>query len=283
MSTIKIENYKVLHKKTKICFDSIAIPEKGIIGVLGKNISLIEKFLLVLAGINENENCILYNNESVYENPEYFQSRVYMDFSNSYTKSISAPKIVEHFLDEYHLQVDSVKLNKLIRAFEIRLECNISGVCDFTSIGNTLMNLAIACAIDTPTLICLQPLCFLESKEQIQRGVIQLVKHYESKRLIASITNLAYFKDKLNHMLVFTDYNTVKHIDLSKDEIILIQGDARHIYEYIKENDRLYYTYKNNVFELICINRLDARAKKALDNKYTKVKPISIYEVANYF
>lgn len=283
MDTITIENLVMQHNKTEVCFDSIIIPKTGIIGVLGKDISLIEQFLLLLSGINENHNCIKYNEESVYENETYFQSRIYMDFHNSYTKSISATKIMEHFLEEYHLQVDGTKLHKLIRLFEIRLECNISGVCNFTSVGNTLMNLAIACSIDTQTLISFQPLCFLEAKEQIKHAILHMVKQYESKRLITSVTDLQYYKEKLDHMLVFTDFNTVKQIDVKNDQILLVQGDARHIYNYIQEEDRLFYTYKNNVFELVCLYHIDQKTKKEMENKHTKVKVISVYDVVNYF
>lgn len=282
MSTITIENFVMQHNKTEVRFDSIVIPKTGIIGVLGKDISLIEEFLLILSGINENHERIKIDEESVYENKTYFQNRVYMDFHNTYTKSISATKIVEHFLEEYHLHVDGAKLHKLIRAFEIRLECNISGVCNFTSIGNTLMNLAIACSIDTQTLISFQPLCFIEAKEQIKQAMLHLVKQYESKRLITSVTDLKYFTDKLNYCLVFTDYNTVKQIDVLREQIVLIQGDARHIYNHIKEEDRLFYTYKNNVFELVCLYHMDAKTKREIENKHTKIKTISIYDIANY-
>lgn len=283
MESMEIKNYIIKDKEITHNISSMTIPNKGIIGVYGKNALLVESFLMEIAGINRSSGDILYNNVAVFDSDAYFKQRIYMDFSKKYTNSISPTKIADYLFREFRIDLDVVHLNNLIQLFQVRLECNISGICEFTSIGNTLINLAIASSMKTKTLIAHQPLCFLEDKEKIQKAITFLLQHYQQERLIISINEMLLFKNKLTHVILFTDYNKIKLLDTKQDaQILLIRGDARHIYEYISEEDRLFYTFQNNVFEILCLDRLTQQDKRALMNKHTKIKSISVYDINTY-
>lgn len=260
---------------------SLEIKEKRIYSFFARDNKLLKELFLKISGINYSEN-VYFNNKLVYENGLYFNSRIYYNSENYFFKTIYPNVITNNLLNKYALEINQNKLEEVINDLWIRSECEIKGECKFTPIGNTLINFAFISSVDKPFLFVNNPTINLKDKKHIQYITSNIKDMSNDRTIVLGINNLSHFNDKLDRLWVFTDYDHIVFLDINKVKVSIVSGEARGILDVINEESRLFYTYKNDIFQLIFINNLERDELKELNRMKCRIDKINIYDIEKY-
>ncbi len=237
------------------------------IGVFGKNKHLVFDFLKAASGINKSGACF-YEDKDVFDNPEYFQLRILLDFSHTYLSTLRVSKIEEVLKNRYNLRFNKDKLIKIGKDLDIRGETEITHQYQFTSAGNTFVNYALTVALEKPNIIIANPTYGLNLKEDIDYVVNGITDTKVFNTAIIALDKLKPFENKLSKILLFTDFDTAytldstiklivvpKEIDLDYP-LFISQGRLIGLSTFTKEE--LKYFQRNKIsYELISIFDLE--------------------------
>lgn len=236
------------------------------IGLFGKNKELIKNFLELLSGINNNHNTIYIDKDNIFENKEYLNSRVFFDFSKNYLTTLRVNKI-EEVLKIYNLEFDKEKFINICKDLNVRGETDISYKYEFSKTGNTFVNLALLCSVNKKNIIVNNPTTNLNLDMDIEYFVNKLTS-LEFNRVILGLNNLRHFKNKLDKIVLFTDFDSYYELRNSDSIIIFDKDIDKH------------FLIKNKLFKSNYLIALNNYSKDELANfKKMKVK----YEIANIY
>lgn len=277
MSLIKIENLNIKDEYNL----SLAIDENSFWAFFARDNSILNHLFLKVSGINYSKN-VYYNEKLAYDNNDYFKNRIYFCLKNYFFKSIFPDVISNSIKKNYDLTINQEKLQATIKDLGIRFECEIKSECHFTPVGNTLINFSFINSLNQPILILNNPTINLTNKKHIDYITECLQSLNHEKTIFLGLNNLLHFKDKLRNVVVFTDYNTSVVLDVKKDQIGLISGEARGILNIIDPENRLFFTYKNDIFQLLFVNNLQREQIKELNKLNGKIQKISFYDIQKY-
>lgn len=273
---IKIDNL-VLNEQYQI---NQEILNDEIIFYYSRDNELIKRLFLLISGINKVDG-IYYNGISCYDNKEYFDKRIYLSLNDSLIKTIY-PKKISLSLKNFNLRCNQEKLAHVIDTLNIREECMMSSDDPFTLAGNTLINYALLESIDKEILLINNPTIHLTQAKQIDFITTNITTNTKQIKLIG-LNNIKHFKEKINQIIVFNDYGRTLKFNPRNVQIGLINGDARGILEIIHDYQSLFYTYKNDQFELLFLyNNLDNDQIKELSKSNYKIKKVDFYNIEDY-
>lgn len=245
---------------------NLTLLEKQRIGIFGRNKELIKNFLELLSGINNNHNTIFIDQNNIFENKEYLNSRVFFDFSKKYLTTLRVNKI-EEVLKSYNLDFNKDMFIKICKELNIRGETDISYKYEFSNTGNTFVNLALICSVYKKNIIINNPTINLNLDMDIEYFVNKLTS-LEFDRVILGLNRLSHFKNKLDKIVLFTDFDSYYEVR-STDSLIIFDKDI----------DK-HFLIKNKLFKenyLIALNHYNK--DDLLNLKKMKVK----YEIANIY
>lgn len=277
MKLLKIDNLNINNQYNL----SLVIEENTFWTFFARDNEILNNLFLKISGINYSNN-VYYYDKLAYDNDIYFKNRVYFCFKNFFFKSIFPDVICQEVKNNYNLIINQEKLEKLIDDLWIRLECEIKSECHFTPVGNTLINFSFINAVKNPILIINNPTINLVSKKHIDYITHNLFSLSNNKTILLGLNNLVHFKEKIRKVVIFTDYNSTVILDTKKDIISLISGEARGILNIIEQRNRLFFTYKNDIFQLLFVNNLSKEQVKELTKLNCKIQKISFFDIQKY-
>ena len=118
----------------------ISLNKQEIFAVYSRNEEIVNDFLLVLNGINPNNGSCLYLNKDIFDNEDFFKQRIYINFKESYLKTINAEFIEESLMNRFNLSFNKEVFNTYVQEMGIRLETTFKANYTFTDKGNTMVN-----------------------------------------------------------------------------------------------------------------------------------------------
>ncbi|MDD4000586.1 MAG: hypothetical protein PHX62_06815, partial [Bacilli bacterium] len=201
MPYLKIENLNI--ENYLLNFE---INNQESIGVFGRNKELVLDFLKIISGINKSNSCF-HEDEDIFDNPAYFKGRIFMDYSHTYLSTLRVAIIEENLKSKYNLSFNKEKFIKIGMDLDIRGETEITYQYHFSPAGNTFVNYALTAALEKPNLIIINPLNGLNLKDDINYIVSGITDTKEYNTSIIGIDKLKPFKNKLQHVLFFSDFD----------------------------------------------------------------------------
>lgn len=261
INNLQVKNYKI----------NATINDNEKIGVFARSKELVTEFLEKISGINKNGNTIFLDNKSIYDNKDYFSKRVYFDFSKKYLTTLRANKIETAFKN-YKLNFNKENFEKIVNELNIRGETDITYKHQFTEIGNSLANLALLCSLDVENIIVNNSTANLRYDSDFEYFSNSLTGP-SFNNVILGIDNLAKFKNKLDKIMIFTDFGEVVIVEAS-DSLICLAPEVE------KE-----FLVRNKLFlgeKLIAINTNTKQQLKSFQASKFKYDLTNIYDVEKF-
>ncbi|HEY8396151.1 MAG TPA: hypothetical protein VIK96_05165 [Bacilli bacterium] len=203
MAYLKIENLQLGNYSI-----NLNIENGEVVGIYSQNKKAVLDLLEIIAGINPGES-VLYNEKNVFDNREYFQNRIFLDYSHTYLSTLRVSVIEEVLKNKYNLSFNKEKFVKIGKELDIRGETEISEQYKFTSAGNTFVNFALTMALEKPNIVVNNPTSGLNLPEDIQYIVKGLTDITAFNTAIIGIDRLKVFKGRFHKILFLSDYGTV--------------------------------------------------------------------------
>lgn len=246
------------------------INKQEIFAVYSQNQKKTADFLLILNGINSNNGSCLYQSEDIFDNKEFFKQRIYFDFNEIYLKTMNAEFIEESLMNRFSASFDKDIFNKYVQTMGTRLECVVKSNYTFTKAGNTMVNFALFKALDKPYITINNPTIHLENAKIIETITTGLIDKNQYEVIILGLDSIKNFKDKLDKVLILSDYETYYVIDPKKDSFLLIADDV-HLH------DRVFNIKQNNL--IICLNNYTKEELKRFNSYKIKYSKLTFYEL----
>ena len=252
----KINNYIINQK----------IDEALNTGIFIDNDKILEELAKIIAGINKGN--VFYLNKFVYDNKEYFSSRVYIDNNKNYLNTLDANKICKYMLNNYFKAFDSSYFKEMIRKIKLRLDVNIKDRYYFNNNSNVIANDIFALSLMCVRII-LHP--FNKTNEEQLNVLKDAFKVKKGNILLGNIANNDYiydYKGILDEIIIM--HNDKIHKFNNNDEILKIVKDK------ISNNISIITNaiYEDNYFYYV--------TKDIIENKNLKgilYENISIYDI----
>lgn len=202
---------------------SLSLTFKGgeSVGFIGDN-KTIEKIFLYLSGVNNSKGRVLFNGKDVFDNDNYFKSRIIIDFKKRYITTLKKESISEAFKNKFDISVDMEKMVRHVKEFSLRKEAIFDVKYTFTEFGNTLLNYSLVDAISVDRMFLINPLYKVEDsklKEKLIKGLIS--KKY--KNLFIEVNDI--YSCKMLDYYVFLDKGEAKVVSCDS-EVYLYQKGA---------------------------------------------------------
>lgn len=249
---------------------NLTINDKEVIGIFGENQRAINEFLLIISGINKNNNTCFYNGENIFDNSHYFKQRIFLDFKKIYTNTLNKEFIEENFNNRFGLSFDTKRFKELIKELKIRKETEIDVYYTFTQQGNTLVNFSLIESLNVSNIIISHPTNYLDSERAtfISNALTNKNKY---NCVILNLDRLDFFKNKLDYLLLFTKEGNI--IKVNNDDHLLVIEDNIYLHNrLIRGKGNLVISYHDyNKDEL-----------KKFDKLKIKYKVISLYDIDKY-
>ncbi|MGD9605417.1 MAG: hypothetical protein AB7V00_04615 [Bacilli bacterium] len=220
MSTLTVNNLIVGETSFNATFNAPCV-----VGVYARDHMLVSAFLDLLAGINQTNQSIMYNDQDVFNNATYFKERFYGNFEKPCPSTLRAAYLKSQLQTNWQLSFNEGEFSKIVKELNIRSELTIDCRYRFSKAGNTLTNYALIRSLEKPFIIIDNPTIALNSFEQIEPVVLGLTdkNHYEF--VFLGIDNLKVFADKLDYLILIGDEQTVM-VNPKQDKLIAVSGEA---------------------------------------------------------
>ncbi|MGI6711058.1 MAG: hypothetical protein ACOX4W_06450 [Bacilli bacterium] len=219
---MSVKSIKIKHLKIdKYILNFEILPDERW-GIFSKSIEVVNNFINQLTGIKENNNTCFVNDVDLFDQKDYFKSRVYLDFKDNYINTIKAKLISEDIYKRYKKVVNVVKFDNMINTFDVRSECEIKNKYIFSPKGNTFLNCAFAYAIDKQMLIISNPTIYVENileKVEIAKAITDI---NADGICFICLDSIACFKDTLDKVIILDDFNNVRIINPKKDNFVVV-------------------------------------------------------------
>ena len=198
-------------KETKNSYDiNLSIDYNTKIGIYSQDTYTTDMLLRLIAGINKpNKNSkITIGKRSVYDNKEYFENRLYLDFSKLYLSTLNPSKIDEALNEKFATNLDKEKFSKISKDLNIRGECEILDKYYFSLSGNTLVNFALAASLDYKFLIINNPTLHINNNSSKSNELEYVVDYFNKnyKSLIFGLNDLGLITTILDYIIILDDF-----------------------------------------------------------------------------
>ncbi|MDD2493044.1 MAG: hypothetical protein PHY83_03795 [Bacilli bacterium] len=269
MGYISIDNLRF--KNMEI---SVSLNKQEIFAVYSRDIQKTNDFLLLLNGMNPNGGSCSYLDNDIFDNEEFFKQRVYIDFGETYLKTMNAEFIEEALMNRFNLSFNKEVFNTYVQTMGTRMETIVKANYTFTKCGNTMVNFAFLKALEKPFIMVNNPTIYLKNDRIIEMITKSLIDKTKYEGIIFGLDKIKNFKDKIEKALIFTDYWNYLIINPQSDSFLLIE-DNIHLH------DKVFRTKKSSV--VICLNNYTKEEIKRFNSFKIKYQKLSFYELEDYF
>jgi len=206
---LKLNNYKI----------NTNISEKENVGIYSPNNKLTIQLLLDLAGINKTNN-IFANGENVYDNENYFKSRIYILGNKTYLNNFYATNVVEYTLKSYGKVLKDKKFAKLIRLSRVRYITNINNSYKYTKETLALVNAFYAYSI-IGNRILVNPLENIVREDYMKQVRAEIITE---KNTIFGITDLKKYDGLLDKLILLLPSTYLVLTDMMQKFIVSLDA-----------------------------------------------------------
>lgn len=281
---LEIRNLKLNSKKeinTKLVVDPITNNcdydvnfklNDSTIGIYCQDKEVVKKFLKYVAGINKN-NEVYFDNKPVFNNPNYFKNRIYLDFSNNYLSTLNVEDIYINILESFSKTIDKDKFKKISKDLDIRGDAIIEKSYIFNPQGNTSLNFCLLSSLNYPIAIINNPTINVNNIKIINYMADYYKHNY--RYLIFGLNNLYTLNNILDYIIIFDDFNNTRILS-SSDEVIVCdyyEDDLLDTFKMFKSQDHK---------RLILFNGLTKDDYKLLKQRKLSYYKIRLDEVERY-
>ena len=241
--------------------------------IYNKDSDFVKKFLMLLSGINgsikKKTSKIIFNKQNVFDNKDYFEKRIFLDFNEKYLSTLTPSYIKDSSKHRYDLDIDPKVFKKYIDDLEVRKYTKVTNKYIFTDEANSFVNYAFLRSSLKKRVIVHDVLAKVDNEEKIKYIVDDLFKSsYES--IIVSTDNLQWFIDKEIKIILFDEYKG--YIINPKEDVLLISDfEIPNKSIIMKTNE--YYIYYNDI---------DKDKLKEIKKDQGKIKIGNIRDVYKY-
>lgn len=240
-----------------------------VIGVFALDSTLRTDFLKLLAGINRNQGTCFYRQRDIFDNEEYFNSRIYLDYAHIYLSTLRTANIEKSLKTRYNLSFNKEIFVKIAKELNVRGETEITHIYNFTPAGNTFVNYALTAAVEKPNIIINNPTIGLNQEMDINYLVNSLSSHKTDGNIILGLNRLKDFRGKLDRIFIFTDCGQTYSID-SAATVFVSKEDVETDYRLFVSD---YY---------LSLNLFSKDELKRFQKNKIEYKIISIYDIEDY-
>lgn len=252
---------------------NLLINKQEIFAVYSQEQKKTAAFLLILNGMNPNNGSCLYQNQDIFDNKEFFKQRIYFDFNEIYLKTMNTEFIEEALMNRFSASFDKDVFNKCVQTMGTRLQCVVKSNYTFTEAGNTMVNFALFKALDKPYITINNPTIHLENAKIIETVTTGLIDKNKYEVIVLGLDSIKNFKDKLDKVLILSDYETYYVIDPKKDSFLLIADDV-HLH------DKVFNIKRNDL--VICLNNYTKEELKRFNSYKIKYSKVTFYELGEH-
>lgn len=238
----------------------------------GKDQSKIRDLLLLISGINKvsrKNGSITYNKENVFDNEEYFKSRVFFDMHHNYLNTITPSVIKENLFTKFNIKYDEKIFRKKLLEQNARREVKVDSKYEFTKLGLSLVNYSLVSSIGVDNLI-IYDLFYNIEDEKKREYIANDIVNKRLKSAIISVHKIDEFLDKNVRFIILGDFG--KSYIISKENKFIVTENSE---------DLKYRIFKLDNNMVICLKEDEVNVKKGLF-KIPKKKEISLNEFSKY-
>ena len=244
-----------------------------IAGIYGRDKKTIKQFLNVISGINKNKKTCFYNDEDIFDNEEYFNNRLYFDFTKKYLSTLRVNYIDERLKQKYNLAFNKETFINTSKDLDVRGETEITYTYKFTPTGNTFVNYSLTKSLDKNNLIINNPTINLRMEDDLDYITTGLTNKNDYNSVILGLDNLKAFSKKLDKIIFFTDFKTIITATNNDTAIVFNQSS----FFLISNEDKIFGGEK-----IVCLNKYTKEELKSFTKSKIDYKVISIYDVEQY-
>lgn len=242
--------------------------KREVVGIFSRKPAMRLELLKILAGINRNQNTCHYEENDIFDNPEYFRSRVYLDYSHNYLSTLRTANIEQSLKLKYNLRFNKEKFVRIAQELNVRGETEITHTYKFTPAGNTFVNYALTAALEKPHLIVNNPTINLNLDPDIRYIVKALTDTENYESVLLGLDSLRNFRDKLHKLLIFTDYDQAYLTSCSS--VIVSKQELPTEYKLFRGKN------------FLCLNLFSKDELKTFKKNKIEYGIISIYDLEDY-
>lgn len=248
---------------------SLNVNENKIIGVLSNDEAAINDFFLKVSGINNIEGDILFRGYPVFENEEYFNNRLLIDYNKNYITTLDKGYLEKYFKDYFDLEIDLPVFDRINRELRLRNEYLIKDRYIFTKRGLNIVNYSLTKSINKSINLIKNTIanCSKEEREAIFLGLTN--KEVFNVNFL-DLQNSLLFHPNIDKYIVFTNGGEVV-ILTNDDEIYIVGGEIVNSLIYNKAHDVSIINYEYTKEEI-----------KVMKKKKMMVRKIKLIDVERY-
>ncbi len=240
--------------------------------IYGKDDLLIKDLLLYIAGINKidrkNGN-IKYNKNIVFDNKDYFKSRIFFDMHYNYLNTITPSLIQENLNIRFNINYDEKLFKRKLIEQNARKEIKVNTKCEFTKLGLSLVNYALVSSLNVDNLIIYDLFHNIDDDKK-REYIVHDIMNRNNKGMIISVSSLKEFLNQDVMFIMLGDFGKAYLVNKSSKFIITENTD---------ELEHRIFELDNNM--VICLKEDEVNVKKGLF-KGAKKKEISLSDFSKY-
>lgn len=199
-----------------------SIDDNYIYLVFSKNKEYVTRFLIAASGINNHSGKCLYNGIDIFDNKDYFQKRLFIDFNKKYIKTLNWKIVSDSFSSFPYVKFDYEAFKSAINDVDLRREVLIKDEYNFSDLGIRLCAYCLLNSLNFENLLVLNP--YTKGKKEIVNKVInEITNRSKYNTVMIENNNLALLSQHVDKIIILTDYNDVRII--GKSDTFLICND----------------------------------------------------------
>lgn len=182
------------------------------------------EFFKLIAGINDNSNSIFYCDlefvdHNVFDNQEYFEKRLYIDFKHKYLKTLNANAISEMFKIRFNKEFNIASYKEAVSSSNIRSEVLLSNEYQFTPLGITLSSYCLFKGLNYQYNFIDNPVVNIKNND-LKKKIYENICKKELNPIIG-FDKLTDCKDYCDKIIVAGEYQDIVVIDVKNDSFIV--------------------------------------------------------------
>lgn len=245
------------------------IEENKVVALISNDKKAINDFFLKISGVNKIQGEVLFRGNHVFDNEEYFDNRLLIDYSKCYLTTLDKEHLTNYFKDNFDMEIDLNIFEKINKELRLRNEYLIKDRYIFTKRGLNLVNYALTISINKGINFIKNTVanCSKEEREIIFSGL--------SNKGASSI-NFLDLQDKLiasqsiDIYLIFSNGGEIITLT-NDDEIYVVSGEIVNSLLYNKAKDISVTNYNYNKNEI-----------KTMKKRKMMIKKIKLMDVERY-
>lgn len=237
--------------------------------VFSRNKEYTFRFITSISGINYHSGKCLYNENDIFDNKDYFQKRLLIDFNKKYIKTLNWKIVNDSFSTFSYIKFNSDTFKKSINEVDLRREVLIKDEYNFSDLGIKLCAYCLIKSLNYENLLVLNP--YTKGKREVITNVIsEITDRSKYNTSIIENNNLSILSQYVDKIIVLTDYNDAKVI--SRNDSFLICNDNIYLRNKIFREDSI----------VVSINDYTKEELKNLNKCKLKFKIITFKELIEY-